>query len=120
MFSLPIGEEVIQMQEFHLNGSRVTLGDPMIIAEGTGHVWFPSLLRFARGEVMCAYLLVADGWNHVDAYGLSVTKDGGQTWLPRYDVTDYHGGRLVDATEERRGSDLSRNRGPNQLPGAAV
>jgi len=83
------------MQAFQLNGARVTLGDPMIVAEGTGHVWFPSLLRFAGGEVMCAYQLVADGWNHVDVCGLSVTQDGGQTWLPRYDVTGYHGGRPV-------------------------
>ena len=56
---------------------------------------FPSLLRLASGELMCVYSLVADAWNHVDVYGVSVSKDGGQTWLPRYDVTGYDGGRLV-------------------------
>lgn len=78
-------------REIALNGLRITLGDPVQIIEGTGHLWFPRVERMPTGELLVTYILVADASNHVDAYGISVSKDEGQTWLPRYDVPGYNG-----------------------------
>jgi hypothetical protein len=45
---------------------RVTLDDPVQVAEGVGHCWFPQITRFPTGELM-AYDRTPFGWRPVPA-----------------------------------------------------
>ena len=77
------------MSVVELNGLKVTLGDPIQVAEGIGHCWFPQMEKFSTGELIASVSI------HADAHGLSVhaqriyiSEDQGRTWQYRHTVTD--------------------------------
>ena len=77
------------MSVIELNGLKVTLGDPIQVAEGVGHCWFPQMEKFSTGELIASVSI------HADAHGLSVhaqriyiSEDQGRTWQYRHTVTD--------------------------------
>jgi hypothetical protein len=87
------------VQEIVLNGVRVRLGQPRVIAQGVGHCYFPGIIRCGTGELIVSYLLAADATeNQTDSGAVSISRDGGETWLAHYEVAGFGGGaepRLV-------------------------
>lgn len=77
------------MSEIKLKGLRVTLEDPIQVAEGVGHCWFPQIVQFSTGELLTSVSIVADAHGlPIHAQGIYLSADQGQTWGRRYTVAE--------------------------------
>ena len=77
------------MRDIDLNSLQVTLGEPITVAEGVGHCWFPQITRFATGELLTSVSLVADAADlAVGAQDIYISDDKGRTWENRYTVAE--------------------------------
>lgn len=87
------------MRNVDLDGLRVMLGQPSVVAEQQGHCWFPGLTRFPNGELFAGFSIAADEhqWMVVTAYGGAVGRslDGGKTWEGHYPSYHYNGGKTI-------------------------
>ena len=77
------------MREYSLEGLRVTIEDPIQVAEGVDRCWFPQIVQFPTGELLASVSLVADERGvPLHAQGLYISADKGQTWEHRYTVSE--------------------------------
>ena len=59
---------------------KITPGRPVVVAEGTGHLWFPALGVFSPEDLVVSFSCVPDA-HGVLPIGAHVTShDGGRTW----------------------------------------
>lgn len=83
-------------QEHRVGELRVTLGAPRQVRESVGYCWFPNIARFPSGELMVTAILSADATENLfDAYSVTHSSDGGQTWSWFYDVAGWGGGCIA-------------------------
>lgn len=79
-------------QEVELGGLRFTAGTPLIVAEGLGFCWYPSIRRFPTGELLVSYSKNPDSAeNLTNVNGISLSKDEGATWSQHADVSGLSG-----------------------------
>ncbi|MDE0141289.1 MAG: sialidase family protein [Caldilineaceae bacterium] len=79
-------------QEVELGGLRFTAGTPLIVAEGLGFCWYPSIRRFPTGELLVSYSKNPDSAeNLTNVNGISLSKDEGATWTQHADVSGLSG-----------------------------
>jgi len=67
-------------QTLHLDGLRVELSQPVLVARDKGYLWFPSLIRLADGELLAVMSHYADVHTNTPAMLASWSGDGGLTW----------------------------------------
>jgi len=77
------------MSEINLPGLKVTFGDPVMVAEGVGHCWFPGMGQFPTGELLVSVSIVPDAHGLlINAQGIYISEDQGKTWEYRYTVSE--------------------------------
>ena len=85
------------MREIKLKGLRVTIEEPIQIAEGVGHCWFPQMAQFPSGELLVSVSITSlrSSASVADAHGLPIhaqdiyiSTDWRQTWEHRYTVAE--------------------------------
>lgn len=83
-----------QEREVRLNGIRLLVQEPRVVAETTsGHCWYPDLLRFSTGELMLNHSLNLDANDNLhNSQAVYLSNDGGQTFPFAYDVNGFHNG----------------------------
>ena len=77
------------MTSYDLDGMRVTVGIPKLVAKGIGHLWFPRIFRFGTGELLIKHSIAADSGNlTLTGSGMHLSFDDGETWDFHYDVSE--------------------------------
>jgi hypothetical protein len=70
-----------------LRGLRVVVGEPRLVAEDIGHVWFPRIARYADGTLIEIHSVQPDAEDIiVMGSGVCLSHDNGQTWGDSYQV----------------------------------
>jgi hypothetical protein len=86
------------MTVISLKGLRVVLGEPRLVAEDIGHVWFPRIDRYADGTLIEIHSVQPDAEDiTVMGSGICLSHDNGQTWGDSYQVA--YGAGIKVATE---------------------
>jgi hypothetical protein len=63
-----------------LEGLKVSLSDPVLVARSKGYLWFPSMTRLANGEFFAILSTSRDGVDRNRTSVVSWSGDGGLTW----------------------------------------
>jgi hypothetical protein len=104
-----------------LNGLKVSLFTPVLVARSKGYLWFPTLIRLANGDLLAVMSNYADEHTKTSTSLAAWSRDGGLTWRPAKEAlySDSHL-RLPSGDElllpyylnPRRGGDMG---GPYQV-----
>lgn len=88
------GERAQSEEIFDLNGLRIAMSRPRVVAETSqGHCWYPDLLRFSSGELMLNHSLNPDSnENPHNSQAVYISTDRGRTFDFTYDVNGFHNG----------------------------
>jgi len=65
---------------YTLPGLQVRASDPVLVARRKGYLWFPSLTRFANGDLLATMSNYADVTTNTSTAHTAWSTDGGRTW----------------------------------------
>src|SRR5262249_53880813 len=63
-----------------LQGLKVSLSSPVLVARSKGYLWFPTLVRLANGDLLAVMSNYADEHTTSSTSLVCRSRDGGLTW----------------------------------------
>ncbi len=77
------------MKTYRAGPAQLRVGEPVQVAEGIGHLWFPVVHKFGCGELIASWSMMPD--LHCFAYlaGASHSTDGGKRWSTPYSLGNF-------------------------------
>ena len=87
-----------------LEGVRVALSKPVLVARSKGYLWFPTMTRLSGGELFAILSTNRDAVVPDRTAAVTWSADGGLTWSPLHSV-DPKGDLLTECTLRRADGD---------------
>lgn len=75
---------------YNLQGMRVTISSPVVVARRTEQFWYPNLVRFSDGN-LAIIIRIGDDFLTTDDALVCWSKDGGLTWGPPKSINQSYG-----------------------------
>lgn len=87
-----------------LNGLRVSLSKPVLVARSKGYLWFPTMTRLSGGDLFAVLSTNLDAIVQNRTASVTWSGDGGVTWSPLSSI-DPKGDLYVESTLRLPGGD---------------